>query len=405
MIEKIIAYSIRNPFVIIASALAVAVIGVYAMVRTPIDAIPDLSENQVIVFADWMGRSPREVEDQVTYPLSVNLQGLAGVKAIRATSEFGFSMINIIFEDKIDIYFARNRVLERLSIAETFLPTGVKPYLAPDSTALGQIFWYTVEGDGYDAGRLRAVQDWFVRYQLQSVPGVAEVASVGGFPIEYQIDVDPNRLRAYGITLGELYSAVAKSNSAVGGRVLQKGGSEYLIRSVGWIQSLADVENIVVKSVGGTPIFVSNVASVQFGSAARRTSLEKNGNEAVGGVVLMRYGENPLEVTERIKDKIVQLQPGLPDGRANYAILRSYPADRSGDRHRLSHRAGRNDRGQPRRDFSDVALPQCADHLPHATDGGSVLVHPDAVAEHPLEHHVALGHCHFDWRTGRCRRS
>ncbi|MCC6491719.1 MAG: efflux RND transporter permease subunit, partial [Pirellulales bacterium] len=314
MIEKIIAYSIRNPVIVIAAALIVAGWGVYAMYRTPVDAIPDLSENQVIVFADWMGRSPREVEDQVAYPLSVNLQGLAGVKAIRATSEFGFAMINIIFDDGIDFYFARQRVLERLSIAETFLPAGVKPYLAPDATALGQIFWYVVEGEGYDLGRLRAIQDWFVRYQLYSVPGVAEVASVGGYPIEYQIDVDPARLRAYNVTLGELYSAVAKSNSAVGGRVVQKGGSEFLVRSVGWIQSLRDVENIVLKRSGGTPVYVSNVATVQYGSAARRTSLEKDGNEAVGGVVLMRYDENPLEVTQAVKDKIAQLQPGLPAG-------------------------------------------------------------------------------------------
>jgi Cu(I)/Ag(I) efflux system membrane protein CusA/SilA len=284
------------------------------VINTPVDAIPDLSENQVIVFADWPGRSPQEVEDQITYPLSVNLQGLAGVKAIRATSEFGFSMINIIFEDKIDFYFARVRVLERLSIAATFLPQGVAPYLAPDATALGQIFWYTVEGDGYDVGRLRAIQDWYVRYQLYSVAGVAEVASVGGFPIEYQIDVDPNKLRAYGVTLGEVFSAVERSNSSVGGRIVQKANSEYLVRSVGWIESLDDVRNIVVKSMGGTPIYVSNVAAVQYGSAIRRASLEKNGNEAVGGVVLMRYGENPLEVTERIKAKIEQLQAGLPPG-------------------------------------------------------------------------------------------
>src|SRR4051794_19616387 len=278
MINRLIEWSLRNRFIVAVAVLFLVGWGVYSVLRTPVDAIPDLSENQVIVFADWPGRSPREVEDQVTYPLSANLQGLAGVKAVRATSEFGFSMINIIFEDRTDFYFARQRVLERLSIAETFLPQGVNPYLAPDANALGQIFWYTVEGDGYDLGKLRAVQDWFVRYQLYSVPGVAEVASVGGFPIEYQIDVDPNRLRAYGVTLGELYSAVARSNSAVGGRVLQKGGSEYLIRSVGWIQSLSDVEKIVVKSVNSTPIYVSNIASVQFGSAARRTSLEKDGN-------------------------------------------------------------------------------------------------------------------------------
>src|SRR3990172_2641855 len=249
MIEKIIEYSVRNPFLVVFFALVVAGIGVWSVINTPVDAIPDLSENQVIVFADWPGRSPQEIEDQVTYPLSVNLQGLAGVKAIRATSEFGFSMINIIFEDKIDFYFARQRVLERLSIASTFLPQGVAPYLAPDATALGQIFWYTVEGDGYDSGRLRAIQDWYVRYQLYSVSGVAEVASVGGFPIEYQIDVDPNKLRAYGVTLGEVFSAVERSNSSVGGRIVPKANSEYLVRRVGWIRPLDDVRNIVIKSM------------------------------------------------------------------------------------------------------------------------------------------------------------
>ncbi len=314
MIEKIIEYSVRNPLLVIILALAVAGVGVYSVINTPVDAIPDLSENQVIVFADWPGRSPKEVEDQVTYPLSVNLQGLAGVKAIRATSEFGFSMINIIFEDDVDFYFARERVLERLSIAATFLPQGVAPYLAPDATALGQIFWYTVEGEGQDLGRLRAIQDWYVRYQLYSIPGVAEVASVGGFPIEYQVDIDPGKLRAYDVTLGEVYSAVARSNSSVGGRIVQKANSEYLVRSAGWITSLDDVKKIVIKSTGGTPVYVTNVASVQYGSSMRRASLEKNGNEAVGGVVLMRYGENPLQVTNRIKKKIEQLQAGLPEG-------------------------------------------------------------------------------------------
>ena len=314
MIERIINYSVRNPLVIILLALGVAGWGIYSVLNTPVDAIPDLSENQVIVFADWQGRSPREVEDQVTYPLSVNLQGLAGVKSIRATSEFGFSMINIIFEEGTDFYFARQRVLERLSIAATFLPQGVAPYLAPDATAVGQIFWYTVEGEGYDLGELRAIQDWFVRYQLYSVSGVAEVASVGGFPREYQVDIDPDKLRAYGITLGELYSAVSRSNSSVGGRVLQKGRAEYLIRSVGWVDSLADLEKTVIKSIAGTPITVGQVATVQYGSAIRRGILEKDGNEAVGGVVLMRYGENPLEVTKRIKEKIAQLHSGLPEG-------------------------------------------------------------------------------------------
>ena len=314
MIEGIVEYSIRNPLIVILVSIGVAVWGLVAIYHTPVDAIPDLSENQVIVFADWPGRSPKEIEDQVTYPLSVNLQGLAGVKAVRATSEFGFSMLNIIFEENIDFYFARQRVLEKLSVASTFLPADVEAYLAPDTTALGQIYWYTVEGDGYDIGRLRAIQDWYVRYQLYSVPGVAEVASVGGLPIEYQVDIDPDKLRSYGIALGELYTAVARSNSSVGGRVIQKGNSEYLVRSTGWIKSLADVEQTVLKSIDGTPVHVGDVATVQFGPSPRRNVLEKNGNEAVGGVVLMRFGENPLAVTDRIKAKIVQLQAGLPEG-------------------------------------------------------------------------------------------
>ncbi len=316
MIERIIEFSIHNRFVVILLAGVVAAWGIYCVINTPVDAIPDLSENQVIVFTDWMGRSPREIEDQITYPLSVNLQGLAGVKAVRSSSEFNFSMINVIFEDNVDFYFARQRVLERLTLASTFLPPGVTPYMAPDATALGQIFWYTVEGKGYDLGRLRAIQDWYVRYQLNSVPGVAQVASVGGFPIEYQIDVNPNKLRSYGVTLGEIYSAVARSNSAVGGRVIEKGNAEYLVRGVGWIRNKQDIEDIVIKtnSATGTPVCVSNLATVSLGSEFRRGVLEKDGNEAVGGVVMMRYGENPLAVTKAIKDKIIQLQAGLPEG-------------------------------------------------------------------------------------------
>ena len=204
MIESIIEWSIRNRLLVILAGIALLVAGVRAMLTMPVDAIPDLSENQVIVFTDWMGRGPQEIEDQVTYPLSVNLQGLAGVKVVRSSSEFNFSMIAIIFDDGTDYYFARQRVLEKLSTAATLLPPGVTPYMAPDATAVGQIFWYTVEGDGKDLSELRSIQDWFVRYQLSSVPGVAEVASVGGAPREYQIDLDPNKLRAYGVSLGEV---------------------------------------------------------------------------------------------------------------------------------------------------------------------------------------------------------
>jgi Cu(I)/Ag(I) efflux system membrane protein CusA/SilA len=311
MIERLIEWSIRNRLLVIIGAVLVGLAGGRALLTMPVDAIPDLSENQVIVFTDWMGRSPQEIEDQITYPLSVNLQGLAGVKVVRSSSEFNFSMINVIFDEKTDYYFARERVLERLSIASTFLPPGVTPYMAPDATALGQIFWYTVEGDGKTPDELRAVQDWFVRYQLNSVPGVAEVASVGGAPREYQVDLDPNKLRAYGITLGEVYDAVARTNSAVGGRVIHKGNAEYLIRSVGWVTGLDDLRKTVVAQRGGVPIYVENLGAVQFGPSFRRSVLEKDGKEAVGGVVLMRYGENPLAVTGRIKEKITAMRPGL----------------------------------------------------------------------------------------------
>ncbi len=315
MIESIIEWSIRNRYLVILASLALGVAGFRALMTMPVDAIPDLSENQVIVFTDWMGRSPQEVEDQITYPLSVNLQGLAGVKVVRSSSEFNFSMITIIFDDATDYYFARQRVLEKLSIATTFLPQGVTPYLAPDATAVGQIFWYTVEGEGKDLSELRSLQDWYVRYQLNSVPGVAEVSSVGGAPREYQIDLDPDKLRAYGIGLGEVYSAVARSNSSVGGRVIHQGNAEYLIRSVAWIESLDDIRSTVVaRRNNGTPIDVGMLGVVQLGPAFRRSVLEKDGKEAVGGVVLMRYGENPLEVTRRVKEKITALQAGLPPG-------------------------------------------------------------------------------------------
>ena len=315
MIESVIEWSIRNRYLVILAWLMLGVAGFRASVTMPVDAIPDLSENQVIVFTDWMGRGPQEVEDQITYPLSVNLQGLAGVKVVRSSSEFNFSMITIIFEDATDYYFARQRVLEKLSIATTFLPKGVAPYLAPDATAVGQIFWYTLEGEGKDLGELRSLQDWYVRYQLAGVPGVAEVASVGGAPREYQIDLDPNKLRAYGISLGEVDSAVARSNSSVGGRVIHQGNAEYLIRSIGWIENLNDIRRTVVaQRNNGTPVDVGMLGSVQLGPAFRRSVLEKDGKETVGGVVLMRVGENPLEVTRRVKEKITTLQAGLPEG-------------------------------------------------------------------------------------------
>src|SRR5262249_34880558 len=226
MIDRIIAFSIRNRFLVIAAGLLLALAGIYAAYHTPVDAIPDLSENQLIVCTEWPGHSPREIEDQVTYPLSLHLQGLAGVRVVRSSSDFNFSMINVIFEDGVDFHFARQQVAERLSRAGSSLPPGVVPYLAPDAVATGQIFCYTVERPGLGRGRLRAIQDWYVRPQLNAVPGVAEVASVGGYPSEYQIEVDPNRLQVYGVTVADVVQAVSRSNSAVGGHVIQKANAE-----------------------------------------------------------------------------------------------------------------------------------------------------------------------------------
>ena len=316
MIEKIIEYSARNRVIILMLFALLVAWGVWAVYHTPVDAIPDLSDNQVIVFTDYPGRSPQVVEDQVTYPLAVNLQGLPMVKAVRASSAFGFSMIYVIFEDKADIYWARTRVLERLNYAASLLPPGVVPTLGPDGTGVGHVFWYTIEGKGYDLEQLRTLQDWFVRYQLNTVPGVAEVASVGGFVREYQIDLDPNRLFAYNVKVGDVMDAVKRSNNDVGGRLLEQADAEFLIRGKGYIKSQKDLEDIVVGAdLRGTPIYVKNLGTVQMGGAIRRGMLDKNGEgEAVGGIVVMRYGENAKDVIDRVKEKIVSLEKGLPPG-------------------------------------------------------------------------------------------
>jgi Cu(I)/Ag(I) efflux system membrane protein CusA/SilA len=314
MIHRLIELSLRNRGFIIVFYLGLAAWGYWALLRTPIDAIPDLSENQVIVFTDWTGRSPQEVEDQVTYPLVTNLQGLAGVRVVRASSAFGFSMINVIFEDNIELYFARTRVLERLNLVTKQLPEGVVPTLGPDATGVGQVFWYTLESDQINARDLRTLQDWFVRYQLNSVPGVAEVASVGGYVQQYQIDVDPNKLRAYGIPLSTILQAVQSSNNNVGGNVVEQAGQWTVVRGIGLIQSVDDVANIVIGSANGTAIYVRNVAEVKIGNAFRTGVLDKNGKEAVGGVVIARYGVNTLEVIESVKQRMAAIKSGLPAG-------------------------------------------------------------------------------------------
>ncbi len=280
----------------------------------PVDAIPDIGENQQVVFTEWPGRSPQDVEDQITYPLTTSLQGTPGFKTIRAISMFGFSVVYVIFDDQFDFYWCRSRLLEKLNTSQQRLPEGVIPSLGPDATALGQVFWYTLEGSagGFDPMELRSIQDWFVRYALQAIPGVSEVAGVGGYVREYQIDVDPDAMRAHGVRLQDIFMAVQRANIDVGADTIEWNGVEYLLRSKGFVKSVSDVENVIVRIADNVPIYVKNVARVQIGPALRRGILDKEGVEAVGGVVLVRYGANPLEVIDRVKSRIREISPGLP---------------------------------------------------------------------------------------------
>lgn len=328
MIERIIELSIRHRALVIAFALALALLGVYSAYHTPMDAIPNVSENQLIVFAEWPGHGPREIEDQLAYPLSVHLQGLAGVRVVRSSSEFNFASLSVILADSTDFYFARQQVAERLSRASARLPAGASAYLAPDGVATGQIFWYVVEGAGYDLARLRAIQDWYVGPQLSSVPGVAEAASVGGYVAEYQIELDPRRLADFKLSPGVVLETIAQGNAAVGGYVIEQANAEYLVRGVSWLGAgsdgeedaadptrvVADLEQTVLSGDGDDAVRLADVARVSLGPQFRRGVLEMHGNECAGGVILMRYGENPLEVTRRIRQKIAELSAGLPSG-------------------------------------------------------------------------------------------
>ncbi|GMU89304.1 MAG: cation transporter [Chlorobiota bacterium] len=332
MIEKIIDWSANNRFIVILIYFVIIGGGIYSVINLPVDAIPDLSENQVIIFTEWMGRSPEIIENQVTYPIVSGLQGLPDVKAVRASSMFGMSFVFVIFKDNVDLYFARNRVLERMNTIQAQLPSGVVPSLGPDGTGVGHVFWYTLKGDNQDLGTLRSIQDWYVRYKLSAVDGVAEVASIGGFVKQYQVDVNPTDLRGYNLTVSDVVNAVQRSNNEVGGKILEVNDAEYFVRGQGYIKTIEDVENTVIRGgPNGIPIMIKDVAKVQLGGDIRRGSLELNGEgQAVGGIIVMRTGENAQKVIERVKEKIKEITPGLPDG---VEIVSSY------DRSTLIHEA------------------------------------------------------------------
>jgi Cu(I)/Ag(I) efflux system membrane protein CusA/SilA len=302
----------RLPVFLLFAALAAA--GLVAVGKVPVDAIPDLGENQVIVYADWPGRTPKDVEDQITFPLSTALQGISGVKEIRGQSGFGFSMVYVIFKDNVDFYFARTRIMEKLNSVSTGLPRGVVPTLGPDGTGLGQIFWYTVEGEGRNLQELRSIQDWYIRYALASVEGVSEVAGIGGYVKQYQVDVDPNKIFAYELKISDIVMAIENANIDIGAKVIEVNGMEFLIRGAGFIRSVDDIGNIVIGGTKGTPVRVKDVSVVSVGSDFRRGTLDKDGRESVGGVVVMRYKENPMAVIRRVQDKIAEISPGLPKG-------------------------------------------------------------------------------------------
>lgn len=315
MVRHLISFSLRNRYLVLLLGIALFAWGVFSMKQNPIDAIPDLSENQVIVFTEWMGRSPQIIEDQVTYPLVSNLQGIPKIKNIRGSSMFGMSFVYIVFEDNVDIYWARTRVLERLNYAQRLLPEGITPTLGPDGTGVGHIFWYTLDAPGYDLGELRALQDWYVRFGLQTVKGVSEVASFGGYQKQYQINVDPHKLNYYNITMMDVLRAVKSNNNDVGGRKFEMSNTGYIVRGLGYIKSMEDVKNIPVGKEGSATIKIMDIATVQMGGDLRLGIFDENGEgEAVGGIVVMRYGENADAVIKDVKKKIKDIEKGLPEG-------------------------------------------------------------------------------------------
>jgi CzcA family heavy metal efflux pump len=315
MVEKLIEISLRNKFIVLLIVIGLFIWGWFSIQRNPIDAIPDLSENQVIVFTEWMGRSPQLIEDQITYPLVSNLQGIPKIKRIRGTSMFGMSFVYVIFEDNVDIYWARTRVLERLNYAQRLLPTGITPSLGPDGTGVGHVFWYTLNTKNMDVGEQRALQDWYVKFALQTVPGVAEVASFGGFEKQYQLVVDPVKMQYYNVSLMDIMNKVKANNNDVGGRKFEMSDMGYIIRGLGYVKKKEDLEEISLGNYNGIPVRVKDVAYVQMGGDLRLGIVDENGEgEVVGGIVVMRYGENADKIIKAVKEKMIDVQKGLPNG-------------------------------------------------------------------------------------------
>ncbi|MFQ6114718.1 MAG: efflux RND transporter permease subunit, partial [bacterium] len=316
MLQRIIEWSVNNRFLVILATVFLIVAGILAMINIPLDAIPDLSDVQVIIFTEYPGQAPQVVEDQVTYPLTTAMLAVPYAKVVRGYSFFGFSFVYIIFEDGTDLYWARSRVLEYLNYVSKRLPPGVTPTLGPDATGVGWVYEYVLKSDRHDLSELRSIQDWYLRYELTSVPGVAEVASIGGFVKQYQVEVDPNKLLIYNIPLNKVKMAIKRSNNDVGGRLVEMAETEFMVRGLGYIKTMEDLENIPLGvNAMGTPILLDQVANIKLGPELRRGLAEWNGEgEIVGGVIVMRYGENALKVIHAVEKKLEELKKGLPEG-------------------------------------------------------------------------------------------
>ena len=316
MLERIIEWSVNNRFLVILGTLFLIVAGVIVLVNTPLDAIPDLSDVQVIILTEYPGQAPQVVEDQVTYPLTTAMLAVPYAKVVRGYSFFGYSFVYIIFEDGTDLYWARSRVLEYLNYVSKRLPQGVTPTLGPDATGVGWVYEYVLKSDRLNLAQLRSIQDWYLRYELTSVPGVAEVASIGGYVKQYQVEVDPNKLLAYNIPLSRVKMAIQRSNNDVGGRLIEMAETEYMVRGLGYIKSVQDLENVPIGvDRNGTPVMLKQVANVHLGPELRRGIADWNGEgEVAGGVVVMRYGENALKTIHAVESKLQELKKGLPEG-------------------------------------------------------------------------------------------
>jgi Cu/Ag efflux pump CusA len=393
MIEQLISISLRHRVLVLLLAAGLLVWGIFSIRASKIDAIPDLSENQVIVFTEWAGRGPQIIEDQVTYPLVTNLQGLAQVRAVRAASMFGMSFVYVIFNDNTDIYWARERVLERLNYAQRLLPAGLTPTLGPDGTGVGHVLWYTLHAPKLDLGEQRALQDWYVKFGLQTVPGVSEVASFGGFQPEYQVTVDPTKLTYYNVSLPQVLAAVRQNNNEAGGRKFEQAGVGYIIKTSGYIQDVATLENVpVLTRPGGVPLRLKDLGTVQMTGESRLGIFDHNGQgEAVGGIVVMRYGENADDVITRVKAKMTEVAKGLRPQRAHQGI---------GGQHR-AHAARRNGRGVAGGAGVSVPLAQRAQHLASAAHYYSGQLHFAQCLWHLVQYHVAHWHC--AGHRGHCR--